>query len=100
MGKAIKKILMIIGGIVVFFILVCIIFFIIVSSTSKKMKCKSSEGDITIMYNKETITGYTAKNINYDLHGQKRIAERIGVDEYLKQFSTWFSTNTTGTCTK
>ena len=29
---------------------------------------------------------------------QKKYAEQIGVDAYMKEFSTWFSSNTTGSC--
>jgi len=52
------------------------------------------------MYNDETITGYTSSNITYDLDGQKAIAEKIGIDAYIEQFSTWFEENTSGTCSK
>ncbi len=47
------------------------------------------------MYNDNTITGYTAVGITYDLDGQKEIAKQIGVEEYIK---AWFSENMTGTC--
>lgn len=93
-----KKTLMIIGGIVLGFIALGVAIFTIVSFTSEKMRCKSSVGDITIMYNDETITGYTAKDINYDLDGQKSIAERIGVKAYLDEFEDWFEDNTGGFC--
>jgi ABC-type antimicrobial peptide transport system permease subunit len=89
---------MIIGGIVVGVALLAVIIITIVSLTSKKMKCTSTEGKITIMYNDKTITGHTAINITYDLDGQKKIAEEIGIEEYLDEFATWFSTNTDGTC--
>ena len=95
-----KKVLMVIGGIVVGFIVLGIVVFSCVSLTSKKMKCKSNEGNITLMYNKKTITGYTAKGITYDMDGQKQIAEQIGIESYITQFESWFKTNTTGTCTK
>ena len=93
-----KKVLMIIGGIVVFFVVLGLAIFIGVSATSKKLVCKSSEGNITIMYNKKTLTGYTAKDIKYDLDAQKEYAEEIGIDNYIDEFSDWFSTNTTGSC--
>lgn len=94
----------IIAAIVIFFILIIVgvfIFFIVyVSSNSKKLVCKSNEGNITILYNDETITGYTANGMTYDLDTQKQYAEQVGIDVYLDEFSNWFSTNTTGTCTK
>jgi len=93
-----KKVLMVIGGITVFIVLAIIIIFTVISTTSKKLVCKSKEGNITLMYNNKTITGYTAKNISYDMKEQKEIASQIGIDEYIEQFSTWFRTNTTGTC--
>ena len=95
-----KKVLMIIGGIFIFIIVMVVLIFCLVSANSKKMVCKSNEGNITIMYNDKTITGYTAVGFSYDLDGQKAYAEKIGVDKYLKEFSTWFSKNTTGKCTK
>lgn len=93
-----KKALMIIGGIVVGFIVLVIVIFAITSATSEKLVCKSNEGNITIMYNDKTITGYTANGISYDLDGQKKYAEKVGVDAYISEFSTWFSSNTTGSC--
>ena len=66
-----KKILMIIGGFVVGIIILGVIVFSAISATSKKILCKSDEGNITIMYNDKTITGYTANGISYDYDGQK-----------------------------
>lgn len=93
-----KKILMIIGGITVATVVLAVTIFFFVSKTSEKLVCKSKEGNITIMYNDNTITGYTAVGITYDLDGQKEIAKQIGVEEYMNQFKAWFSENTTGTC--
>ena len=93
-----KKILMVIGGIVVGILVLGVVIFGVTSLTSKKLVCKSNEGNITIMYNNKTITGYTANGISYDLDNQKKYAEQIGIDAYMKEFSTWFSSNTTGSC--
>ncbi len=93
-----KKILTIIGGITAIAVILCVAVFFFVSKTSEKLVCKSAEGNITIMYNDNTITGYTAVGITYDLDGQKEIAKQIGVEEYMNQFKAWFSENTTGTC--
>lgn len=93
-----KKVLTIIGGIVLFIIIFCVIIFEIISMTSEKLVCKSNEGNITIMYNSDTITGYKSVNITYDLDGQKEIAKQIGIEEYIKEFKEWFSSNTTGSC--
>ena len=90
-----KKTLMIIGGVVVGLVLIGVIATVVVSTTSKKLVCKSDEGNIKIMYNDKTITGYTASGVSYDLDGQKKYAEQIGIEAYLDEFS-----NTTGTCTR
>jgi len=89
---------MIIGGVVVAVIAIAVLLIIFVFSTSEKMVCESNEGDITIYYNEEEITGYAANGMSYDLDGQKEYAKQIGVDAYLKEFKEWFSTNTTGSC--
>lgn len=93
------KILGIVGGIVVGFIALFVIIFFVVSANSKKLVCKSSEGNITIMYNNSGITGYTASGIIYDLETQKEYAKTIGTDNYISEFNNWFTTNTSGTCT-
>lgn len=95
-----KKTLMIIGGITLGIIVLMIIAFSTFSATSKKLVCKSNEGNITIMYNNKTITGYKSKGITYDFSGQQKYANQIGVDSYLEEFSTWFKNNTTGSCSK
>lgn len=90
---------MIIRGIVVGIVVLVAIILVFVSVTSEKLVCESKEGNITIMYTDEKITGYTATGgITYDLDAQQKIAEQIGVEEYLNQFKTWFNINTTGTC--
>lgn len=91
-----KKTLSIIALIVVVLVVIFVVFF----KSSKKLVCKSEQGNITIMYNNKTITGYTANGIGYDFDGQKEYAEQVGIDAYIDEFSTWFSTNTTGTCNK
>ena len=94
MWKFLKFIFCIIGAAVVgLLVFVAITYF-----TSDKLVCKSDEGDITIMYRDGKITGYTGVNITYELEKQQKIAEEIGIDEYLKQFTLWFESETTGTC--
>lgn len=93
------KILAIIGGIVVGFIVLFIVIFSITSASSEKLVCKSDEGNITIMYNKKRITGYTATGMSYDLDAQQDVAKVIGIDAYIKEFDNWFRSNTTGYCT-
>ncbi len=100
--KKSSKIIWIVIGIVgsIFIIIVGILLFIVINylSASNKLVCKSKEGNITIMYNEKTIVGYTASGITYDLDGQKKIAEQIGISEYLEEFDQWFQKSTTGTC--
>lgn len=93
-----KKVLMIIGGVVVVIIIAAVAIIYFVFSTSEKMVCESDDGNITIMYNDDSITGYTANGVSYDLDGQQEIAKQIGVEKYLDQFELWFTSNTTGSC--
>ena len=93
-----KKVLMIIGGIVVVIIVIIVVMFVVVSMTSKKLVCKSDDNNITIMYNDDTITGYTAKGISYDLEGAKAYAETIGLNAYLNRYADFYRGNTGGDC--
>jgi len=95
----IVKILAIVGGGIIGLILLAIIIISIVSANSEKLVCKSNEGNITIMYNEKGITGYTANGMSYDLDQQQDYAKKIGIDAYLKEFNSWFTSNTTGVCT-
>lgn len=95
-----KKRLMIIGGIVVTIIVIVVIVFAVVNMTSKKLVCKSDDNSLTIMYNDETLTGYTAEGISYDLEGQKKSAESMGVKVYLNWFADLYRINNdNATCT-
>lgn len=90
-------------GLVVIGVLVAIVFgfialFSLITNNSSKLVCKSKEGNITIFYDKTQITGYTAVGISYELDQQKQIAYKIGTDEYMKEFTNWFETHTSGTC--
>lgn len=63
-----------------------------------KLVCKSDEGNITIYYNENTITGYSTSGLTYDLDEQKEYAESVGTKAYMEEFEEWFNTNTTGSC--
>ena len=89
---------MIIGGIVVALVLLGVIIFVVISMTSKKLACTSSKGDITIMYNDDKITGYTANGMTYDMDQQQAVAELVGIDTYIDTFEEWFEENAGGTC--
>jgi hypothetical protein len=93
-----KKVLMVIGGIVLILVVLAVIFFLFVSVTSKKIICKSSLGNITIMYNDDRLTGYTTKGLTYDFTGQSNYAATIGVENYIDEFTEWFAQNTDGFC--
>ncbi len=93
-----KKVLIIIGGIVLGFVALGCAIFAIVSLSSHKMKCESSAGNITIMYNDEKITGYTATGMSYDLETQGEYAKEVGIENYLTEFNDWFEKHTDGTC--
>jgi len=95
-----KIILLIIGIIVFLSIAVFIVLVIIGFAVSSKLVCKSPQGDITIIYTDDAIIGYTSSGITYDLNKQQEYAKLIGIDAYIEEFSEWFSTNTSGSCTK
>jgi len=96
-----KKVLMIIGGIVLGLIVIGVIIFFLVSANSKKLVCESSSGNVTIMYNDKNLTGYsTLGNLTYDYDQQSEYALEVGVNNYIAEFTTWFSTNTDGSCTE
>ena len=93
------KVIAIVGGIFGGLLVLGLVIFFFVSANSDKLICKSDEGNITIMYNKNGLTGYTTAGMSYDFDEQKEYAKKIGVDAYTKEFSEWFSKNTTGYCT-
>ena len=95
--KVVKVVLMVIGGVVVVVGVLLFVIFTFVSSSSNKLVCESKEGSITLMYNDKEIVGYSASNITYDLDQQQDYAKEVG---YMDEFSTWFESNTSGTCTK
>ena len=98
MKKIFKKILMILGGITLGFILLFVGVYLFVSLTSKKLVCKAEEGNITIMYNKETITGYKAFGLGYNMEEQKVYANQVGIEKYIEEFSEYFKSNFNGSC--
>jgi len=81
----------------IFFLALLAVFF--TGCSGSKLVCESDEGSITLYYNDSGITAYTASNIDYDMDGQNEILDEIGVERYLAEFSNWFTTNTTGSCT-
>ena len=82
------------------FILVIVLLVVRACSASKKMVCTSDNGNITLMYNDSSLIGYTSNGISFDLTSQQELAYEVGIDLYLESFNEWFTTNTSGTCTK
>ena len=94
--KSKTPIIIIIVVVVIALIAIGLVFLL---NRSKKLVCKSEEGNLTLIYNDEEIIGYTATGrLSYDLDGQKAIAKRIGIEAYMNEFEIWFKTNTTGSC--
>ena len=94
-------IILIVGAVIVAFIALLIAVVVFAFKSSEKLVCESSKGNITLLYDKDSLNGYTVTgSITYDLEGQQDIAERIGIDSYLSQFNTWFENNTDGTCVR
>ena len=93
-----KKALFIIIGTIVAIVLIGVLFFVLVFKDTKKLECKSSQGNITLRYNDKKVVGYTAKNFTYELDAQNKIASQVGIDAYIEQFKLWFANNTDGTC--
>ena len=98
-SKKHSKILYIILIIIVIIITLLATLFLVLSSNTNKLICQSNKGSITLLYDDKTIKSYTAKNgISYDINEQRKIAEQIGMSEYIKNFNNWFRQNTGGTC--
>jgi len=91
-------VLIVIGAVVGLFVLLLILVYFFVVKSSSQMICECSNGGITLIYNDNTIIGYTANGFTYDLDEQREFAEQMGVDEYLVQFEEWFTTTTDGKC--
>jgi len=101
-SKKVRNVVIIISVILVVVVIAVIALFVfifsLVSSNSNQLVCKSTQGNITIMYDDSNIVGYTASGMSYDLDQQKKVANQIGIDNYVSQFSDWFKTNTDGSC--
>lgn len=95
----IKRVLTATSIIVFIIAIIGVLFFLISSFRMQKLSCTSQSGDITITYDDQGITGYTASAaIKYDLVEQQDYAKRIGIEEYLAEFTGWFEASTNGIC--
>ena len=98
-GVKMGKKLWMIGIVVSILLIIGVGVFLYISNTSSKIVCKSTNGNITIFYNDDTLTDYTVSNMSYNIDIQKVYAKSVGIDTYLKEFKVWFSENTNGSCT-
>ena len=93
-----KKALFITLGFAAAIILIIVLVVVLFISNTKKLVCKSTQGNITLRYTDKEVVGYTAKNMTYDLDEQQEYSREIGIDAYLDEFKEWFENNTDGTC--
>lgn len=89
---------MVLGVILLLIIVLSIGILVYTSVTSKRLVCTSSNGNITIMYKKNRISGYVAKGIIYNLEEQNEYAKQVGIDTYLAEFTKLFETKFNGIC--
>ena len=69
-------------------IVIFAIVFSFVSISGNKLVCESTEGNITISYNEEEVTGYFSTGaITYDLDEQQKVSRQIGTDRYVRDFT-------------
>lgn len=74
------------------------IVFMLYNTASRKMECTSSIGNITIIYNKKSVTGYKSTTIPYNIYEQREKADSMGIDAYLDEYQKWFTENVGGSC--
>lgn len=94
--------LLIVFAVIGSLVFAAVIFFIIVilpTFNSEKLVCSAPEGSITLIYNKNGLTGYISKGIDFDMHTQNKYVKEMGIDAYLTTFNDWFTKTTSGTCT-
>lgn len=85
-----KKILVIVAVISVLAIALVSVFIWLVFFKQFSLICSSDKGDITIYYNHSKITDYKSNGMELNIEGQNKIFERLGSDEYVRQFKDWF----------
>ena len=97
-NSPVRTILSIIGAIVAIVSIIILIVIFVINSSARDLVCTAPEGSITISYNKATITGYVSSGITYEFEEQRALSEKIGTEQYMKDFEEWFRNNTSGTC--
>jgi len=93
-----KKIFLVIAAFIVLAVVIMVIFTLFNKDTTKELVCKSNNGNITLYYDNNRISGYTANGYTYDLLSESEHAMEIGIEKYMQEFSTIFINNTAGTC--
>ena len=63
-----------------------------------KLVCTATEGDITITFTDDEITGYDARGVTYDMEKQGDLYKQYGKTVYMDTFNQWFEDNTSGSC--
>lgn len=96
----VKKIIIIAVIIILVLIIVGAVIIMMTSSQSSssienrnKLVCNSEQGNLTIFYNNENLTKYEADNLTFDIDGQNKIVDEIGVRTWIEDFSLWFRMN-------
>lgn len=99
--KEVNKWFLVVCGAVILSVVVMVVFVLVNDGdNSKQLVCQSNEGNITLVYDNNTVVGFTASTYTYDLLSEKERAEEMGVEKYIDEFASIFNTNTMGTCTK
>lgn len=78
--------------------MIFVLIFIASANSTKKMICEAPNVNITISYDDNGITGYSAYGMEYDLKGQQEYASKVGLGPYFLEFEDWFKASTGGTC--
>ena len=75
-----------------------IAFLIYTSLKSEKLVCKSEKAMITLMYNDDGLTGYTAKGVSFEEKEAKEYIKQVGIKQYIEEFKNSFVYYYGGTC--
>lgn len=70
----------------------------VVTPEEYKLVCEAKEGDITLTFTDDEITGYDARDITYDMDKQAELFKQYGKTVYMDTFNQWFEDNTSGSC--
>ncbi len=69
------------------------------SESSDRLECKSSNGNIMILYDEKGVIGYsTIESLSYDLYDEQEIASKMSASNYINQYKINFENSYDGTC--